>query len=122
MPRQACTGDQLPVHLLPGPGGFAAPPSSATSQDSMSPDDRSRPWGTSAAMSVGHRPLPSFDPAVLPEVAPEAPAGGQAGAQPPGSLGPFNFGGAGPGMDSLGGACAGQRCVCPDCITAAVRM
>lgn len=93
------------MHLLPGPGGFAAPPSSATSQDSMNPDDRSRPWGTSAAISVGHSPLPSFDPAVLPEVAQEVPAGGQAGAQPPGSLGPFNFGGAGPGMDSLGGAC-----------------
>ena len=79
--------------LLPAPGGLAAPPSSATSQNS----DRSHLWGTSAVSTDSHSPLPSFDPAVLPEVAQEAES------QPPGSLGPFNFGGAGPAMDSLGG-------------------
>ena len=91
------------MHLLPAPGGVAAPPSSATSQDSMTPDGRSRPWGSSAASSAGHSSLPSFDPAVLPEVAKEAPAGGQAGPQPPGSLGPFNLFGAGPAVDPAGG-------------------
>ena len=97
-----CTGDQLSVHLLPAPGGVAAPPSSATSQDSMTTDDRSHPWGASAASSAGYSPPPSFDPAVLPEVAQEAPAGGQAGAQAPGGLAPFSFGGAGPALDPLG--------------------
>ena len=92
------------MHLLPAPGGSAAPPSSATSQNSMTPDDRSHPWGTTAVSSGGRSSLPSFDPAVLPEVAQEAPAGGQAvRSQPPGSLEPFKFDGAVPTVDFSGG-------------------